>query len=635
MTLKFINQRETKFIGNTFKHPAKILETEDHYYLESAFEFKDDFKLMQGARWMGYDEYNPMKRWRVNKCRRNDFRISWLENKDTDKDPFNRFLTPLEPLVKTLNFQRPVFNHQRFQIGHGLLRKQCIFACEMGTGKTLSSIEVMERSGFDDWWFIGTKSSIASVRLDFWKWKAYIRPIFMTYEELKRTVENWIAGKMPPRGIVFDECSKLKTPSSQRSQAAFHVAESMRNNYGLDAYILLMSGSPAPKSPLDWYWQCEIACPGFLREGDINKFKDRLAITEQVTDLTGGKFPKFIAWRDGTQTICNKCGKSVIHALHTDATEEEYHDYVPLVDEVSKLYRRMRGLVLVQHKKDCLDLPDKVYREIRIKPNLSTIRAAQLIQVSTRSTIEALTKLRELSDGFQYVDTIEKTEECTVCAGNKKIYEKDSQEQITCPHCEGTGKLLTKRREVKNIESPKYDALTDLLTEDFDDENRIVIYGAFTGTIDRICDHVTKLGWQVMRVDGRGWNPYGNFLPRDNVEFLKVFQDSKTHDQKIAFVGHPGSAGMGLTLTGSKAIIYFSNDFNGESRIQSEDRIHRAGMDVNRGATIIDLLHLPSDEYVLKNLRRKRELQSLSMGLLLEEMRLAQEEANKLGASNN
>ena len=37
-------------------------------------------------------------------------------------------------------------------------------------------------------------------------------------------------------------------------------------------------------------------------------------------------------------------------------------------------------------------------------------------------------------------------------------------------------------------------------------------------------------------------------------------------------------------------------------------------MDENRGATIIDLLHLPSDRLVLDNLKKKKKLQDMSMG---------------------
>lgn len=102
---------------------------------------------------------------------------------------------------------------------------------------------------------------------------------------------------------------------------------------------------------------------------------------------------------------------------------------------------------------------------------------------------------------------------------------------------------------------------------------------------------------------------------------LLRFQDRKI-DQRIVFIGHPGSAGMGITLTASPTIVYYSNDFNAESRIQSEDRIHRPGLDVNLGATIIDLIHLPTDIKVLDNLQKKRDLQSMTLGDMKEAMNL-------------
>ena len=75
---------------------------------------------------------------------------------------------------------------------------------------------------------------------------------------------------------------------------------------------------------------------------------------------------------------------------------------------------------------------------------------------------------------------------------------------------------------------------------------------------------------------------------------------------------------MGLTLTASSEIVYFSNDFNGESRAQSEDRCHRPGMDLNKGCTITDLIHLPSDKLILDNLKAKRRLELMSLGQYTE-----------------
>lgn len=60
--------------------------------------------------------------------------------------------------------------------------------------------------------------------------------------------------------------------------------------------------------------------------------------------------------------------------------------------------------------------------------------------------------------------------------------------------------------------------------------------------------------------------------------------------------------------------LYYSNDFNGEARAQSEDRGHRPGMDMNKGFTIIDIFHLPSDEKVYQNLKQKRKLELMTLG---------------------
>jgi len=52
--------------------------------------------------------------------------------------------------------------------------------------------------------------------------------------------------------------------------------------------------------------------------------------------------------------------------------------------------------------------------------------------------------------------------------------------------------------------------------------------------------------------------------------------------------------------------------------VQSEDRIHRKGMDENLGCTIVDLIHLPSDERVLNVIRANRRLELMTMGEALE-----------------
>jgi SNF2 family DNA or RNA helicase len=182
-----------------------------------------------------------------------------------------------------------------------------------------------------------------------------------------------------------------------------------------------------------------------------------------------------------------------------------------------------------------------------------------------------------------------------------------------CVNCDGVGHVPNVIRSYKETLTTKDQALIDVLS-DHDDIGRLVIYAGFTASIDRCINMVKDQNWDYIKLDGRGWTSSFDLKPK---ELILRFQD-KSFDGKIAFIGNPGSAGTGLTLTASPTIVYFSNDFNADSRSQSEDRIHRLGMDENRGATILDLIHLPTDEYVIDNLQAKKRLQDMSLGTLQE-----------------
>jgi hypothetical protein len=145
--------------------------------------------------------------------------------------------------------------------------------------------------------------------------------------------------------------------------------------------------------------------------------------------------------------------------------------------------------------------------------------------------------------------------------------------------------------------------------DDHFDVGRLVIYAGFTGSVDRCVQIAKDHQWQVIRVDGRGWNTGGM-----EGEGLEIFQNQQEKYPRVAFIAQPGAGGMGITLTASPTILYYSNDFDFDHRIQSESRIHRIGMDVNRGATIIDLIHLETDRLILDNLLRKERLQALTLG---------------------
>jgi len=73
------------------------------------------------------------------------------------------------------------------------------------------------------------------------------------------------------------------------------------------------------------------------------------------------------------------------------------------------------------------------------------------------------------------------------------------------------------------------------------------------------------------------------------------------------------TAGYGITLTEANNVIYYSNSFDLEKRLQSEDRAHRIGQ-VNK-VTYYDLTAKDTiDEKIVKTLCSKHDLAKQVLG---------------------
>jgi len=89
--------------------------------------------------------------------------------------------------------------------------------------------------------------------------------------------------------------------------------------------------------------------------------------------------------------------------------------------------------------------------------------------------------------------------------------------------------------------------------------------------------------------------------------------DGFQNGDATAFVGQPQSGGIGLTLTAANTVIYYSNDYNSETRKQSEDRAHRIGTKAN--VVYVDLIATGTvDEAISRALQRKSELAAAILG---------------------
>jgi len=78
-------------------------------------------------------------------------------------------------------------------------------------------------------------------------------------------------------------------------------------------------------------------------------------------------------------------------------------------------------------------------------------------------------------------------------------------------------------------------------------------------------------------------------------------------------VGTPATGGYGLTLTAAKTVIYYSNGYDLEKRLQSEDRAHRIGQ--KKSVTYVDINAEDTvDEKIVKSLRKKINIASEVLG---------------------
>jgi hypothetical protein len=627
--------KEVKLIhrspGGTLVKSEATLEYKDAriFFLKSPFALKDEIKAMQGSKWHGFED-PPRKVWSVADCQRNRFQLDYLIGEDV-------YAWFERPVVKH-EYTRPLMEHQKELADHFLTYHYGIMAAEMRTGKTLAVQEVMERSGVKEWWWVGPKTSLPNIRREFRRWNLdpNVHVEMMTYEALVRVMDEWQPGTPVPLGLVGDESSRCKGATSQRSEAMQRMADKIREAHGFDGFVIEMSGTPSPKSPLDWWKQAEIAWPGFLREGSPKSLEDRLAFTV-VQQYDAGAFKARVGWKDDERK-CKHCGKYRREDLTEDDKESEAcacEKYEPSANEISYLSDRLKGLVIVKHLKDCVGLPEKTYRRIYCKPNASTLRVAKALVQSAPNAITGLTLTRELSDGFQYREVADGKIPCGHCNAtgvveewfdpeddgrsyksvdmlDKECVARLQKREVPCPCCEGKKEVVKKVRQAKEVPCPKDRALRGLLDE-CEETGRIVIFAGFTGSVDRVAGLCRKEGWDVVRCDGRGWQvtkANGDVVLDE--EALDYWADRENHP-RAAFVSHPESGGMSLTLRESRMVVFWSNSFKPEYRIQAAARIQSIGED-NPGLLIVDLIHLPTDRKVLEVIEANRQLELLTMG---------------------
>ena len=246
------------------------------------------------------------------------------------------------------------------------------------------------------------------------------------------------------------------------------------------------------------------------------------------------------------------------------------------LDELAKLLKPFSDRVL---KENCLDLPEKTYIERQVeltdeqKKTYETMKSAALASLKGKMATapHVLTQLMRLH-------------------------------QITCGHLKNDDETIT---EIKNN---RIDALLEVLEET---EGKAIIWANYVYDVKRIVNAISKKYGSDSIVQY-----YGAIPAEQRQKNIEKFQDSNSPVR--FFVGNPQTGGYGITLTAANNVIYYSNGYDLEKRLQSEDRAHRIGQ--KKAVTYIALIAPKTvDEKIRKALRKKINIATQIMGEELRE----------------
>ena len=311
--------------------------------------------------------------------------------------------------------------------------------------------------------------------------------------------------------LIVDESTTVKTPDAQRTKRVWEIALYSRARY-------ILSGTPITNSPLDIWAQAEILSPGIMGK-NFFLFKQRYALHEVVR----------------------------ISNLRTVNKVVGYQNLEELSDKINKF-------AAIAKKKDCLDLPPKIYRRVPVMFTPEQAHHYNQLKEFALTSID--------NQEFTAVNAISLINLLLqVCAG-----------QIKNP--DGTYTELPTNR---------IDLLSDLIEENPD---KPLIWCSFVGAADAIEKAFPTTLMRIKR----------ETPDAERTNILELY--AKTQD-KLGLLVSQSLMGRGHTILEGRNMIYYAQRFSVEQRVQSEDRPHRIGQD---RSILVSELYTPDtvEEKVLK-----------------------------------
>lgn len=236
------------------------------------------------------------------------------------------------------------------------------------------------------------------------------------------------------------------------------------------------------------------------------------------------------------------------------------------IDQLQVMLKGFSSRIL---KTDCLDLPDKVYETVYVEQTPEQERAYQ--QLLDESIVQFDSGILTVTSALTAI---------------MKLH------QINCGH------LRMDEHVEKMIPSNRMGIVEDLIEKIL--PGKVIIWGHYQKDMDIIGQYLSeKYGWDRAV-------PYHGRVDDDD---RKKSLDRFINDSNCWFLyGTPACGGKGINgLTVCSNVIYYSNGYNLERRLQSEDRTHRPGQTCK--VTYYDLVCPKTvDEKIVKSLLAKKDL---------------------------
>jgi SNF2 family DNA or RNA helicase len=239
----------------------------------------------------------------------------------------------------------------------------------------------------------------------------------------------------------------------------------------------------------------------------------------------------------------------------------------PRWKNLEKLQEMLKPYVFRVLKKDCLDLPEKIYQTYGFTMSASQQSVYEVAEQQLRferdngeldifNALTKIIKLRQIVSGFIMLDG----------------------EATKLPALKDNPRMKLFLELVNDLDGP------------------FIVWATFREELAQIAQALRDLGITCVEY-------HGGVKSKDRETAVDDFQGGRAR----AFVGQAQSGGLGLTLTAAETAIYYSNDYNSETRLQSEDRCHRIGTEHN--VLYIDIVAEGTiDERIIAALRRKEDV---------------------------